>query len=112
MPEGRIPRRDVGIFTSDEMTILLENALDGFKPFLAIAAFAGLRTAEVERLDWSDVGSQYIRVRGSSSKTGAHRLVEIQPNLQAWLTRLRKQSGPVVLVANVTNAQVRLMRKV
>jgi integrase len=72
------------------MTVPLENALDRFKPFLAIAAFAGLRTAEIQRLNWADVGAQYIKVRGSNSKTGAHRLVEIQPNLQAWLAKLRK----------------------
>jgi len=111
VPQAKEVQGDVGIFTPDEMTTLLEHGLDKFKPFLAIAAFAGLRTAEVERLDWSDVGTQYIKVRGSNSKTGAHRLVEIQPNLQAWLTQLRKPSGPVVLVANVTNAQVRLIRK-
>lgn len=112
VPQAKEVQGDVGIFTPHEMTTLLANALDSFKPFLAIAAFAGLRTAEVERLDWSDVGTQYIKVRGSNSKTGAHRLVEIQPNLQAWLTQLRKESGPIVLVANVTNAQVRLIRKV
>lgn len=112
VPQAKEIQGDVGIFTPDEMSTLLANALESFKPFLAIAAFAGLRTAEVERLDWSDVGTQYIKVRGSNSKTGAHRLVEIQPNLQAWLARFRKQSGPVVLVANVTNAQVRLTRKV
>jgi integrase len=112
VPPAKEVQCDVGIFTPDEMNVLLENALDRFKPYLAIAAFAGLRTAEIERLDWRDVGVSYIKVRGCNSKTGAHRLVEIQPNLQQWLARSRKPSGPVVLVKNVTNAQVRLIEKV
>lgn len=111
VPPAKEVQGDVEIFTPDELSTLLENALDSFKPFLVIAAFAGLRTAELERLDWVDVGTQYIKVRGINSKTGAHRLVEVQPNLQAWLAQLRKESGPVVLVANVTNAQVRLIER-
>lgn len=110
VPAAKEVQGDVGIFSPDELVILLKRASEGFKPFLVIAAFAGLRTAELERLDWSDVGSQYIKVRGSNSKTGAHRLIEIQPNLHTWLAKLRKGSGPVVPFANVPNAITRLGR--
>jgi integrase len=56
--------------------------------FLTIGAFAGLRTAEIERLDWSkiDFKSNFITVDASIAKTNSRRLIPIQPNLKAWHT--------------------------
>ncbi len=53
----------------------------------AIAMFAGLRAAEVQRLDWSEVKMDrgFIEVTAGKSKTRTRRLVEILPNLKAIL---------------------------
>jgi integrase len=46
---------DVDIFTPTEMARLLAAASPEFLPCLALGAFAGLRSAEIERLEWSDI---------------------------------------------------------
>lgn len=52
---------------------------------LALRYFAGLRAAEIARLDESDIGTKYVTVPAHKAKTRARRLVTIQPNLRAWL---------------------------
>lgn len=56
----------------------------------AVAMFAGLRRAEVERLDWQEVklSRGFVEVTAAKAKTGNRRLVEIQPNLAAILEPL------------------------
>lgn len=63
----------------------------------AISLFAGLRRAEVERLDWSEVklGRGFIEVTAGKSKTKTRRLVEILPNLAAILKGGESLSGKV-----------------
>ena len=46
---------DIEIFTAEEITKILLAVRDDARPALAIGAFAGIRTAEVCRLDWSEV---------------------------------------------------------
>ena len=45
----------IGILTVDETARLLETAAPELVPYIAIGAFAGLRRAELERLDWREV---------------------------------------------------------
>src|SRR5438309_2231597 len=53
VPLWKTKDEEVEIFRPDEMTLLLALAPANLVPFLAIGAFAGLRSAEIERLDWS-----------------------------------------------------------
>lgn len=63
----------------------------------AIAMFAGLRRAEVERLEWSEVRLErgHILVTKGKSKTRTRRLVDIMPNLALILEPLVQESGKV-----------------
>jgi integrase len=85
----------IGIFTPEQMTTLLSHADERFVPYLAIGGFAGLRHAELMRLDWSDVklGQATIVVSAKAAKTSQRRIVPIQPNLRKWLMPLARQSG-------------------
>src|SRR5262249_57890698 len=76
---------------------LLENAAPELVPFIAIGAFAGLRRAELERLDWQevDLGSGLIEVTASKAKSARRRFVKIQPNLGRWLQPHAQLSGKV-----------------
>jgi integrase len=79
-----------GIFTVDELRSLLEAAQrtePSVLPMLAIGAFAGLRDAEIKRLDWSeiDLTRGHVEVTAAKAKSARRRLVPIQPNLAAWL---------------------------
>ncbi len=78
---------EIEIFTPGEMQEILSAARPEMVPWLAIAAFAGLRTAEVQRLDWSEVNlaQRHIEIKASKAKTAARRLIPITDNLAAWL---------------------------
>ena len=88
----------VGIITPAETARLLHAADDEILPAIAIGAFAGLRRAEIERLDWSevDIPGGYIEVKAAKAKSAKRRLVAISPNLKAWLQPLAQHAGPVV----------------
>jgi integrase len=88
---------EVGILSVNQIIKLLEVASDAMIPFFAIGAFAGLRRAELERMDWLqiDFESGLINVKARHSKTAARRLVTIQPNLAAWLAPYGKHSGSI-----------------
>jgi integrase len=65
---------------------------------LTIAGFAGLRTAEITRLDWREVDLQerMITVASTKAKTGSRRIVPIADNLLNWLKPVAQSQGAVV----------------
>ena len=87
----------IEIYTPNEITRLLAAAPDSFKPVLAIQAFAGLRSAEVMRLDWRDLKIErgHIEITAANAKTASRRIVPILPNLAAWLKKATKKSGKI-----------------
>ena len=111
VPVLKVANGEVEIFTADELKVLLSVAPGNLVPFLTIGAFAGLRTAEIERLDWSKVNleSGYITVDASIAKTNSRRLVPIAANLKLWLKDHKKPHGPVLDIANMTNVLRRLV---
>jgi integrase len=86
-----------GILTVSQTARLLEGASPELLPYVAIGAFAGLRRAELERLDWSDVhfDADLIEVTAKKSKTARRRFVKMQSNLREWLLSVRKHKGNV-----------------
>lgn len=88
----------VKILTPEQTARLLESADDSLRPALAINAFAGLRPAEIARLDWKEVRleREYIEVTAAKSKTASRRLVKILPNLREWLKAAPERTGPVL----------------
>ena len=94
----KVDNREVVIFTPDEIREILASAKSKMVPWLAIGAFAGLRSAEIDRLDWSEVNltERHIEIKASKAKTAARRLVPITDNLAQWLTPYAKQSGKVI----------------
>ena len=87
-----------GILTVNETARLVENASPDVLPYIAVGAFAGLRRAELERLDWSDIhfDSDLIEVTAEKAKTARRRFIRMQPNLREWLLPVRKRKGAVV----------------
>jgi integrase len=86
-----------GILTVTEAARLLEVATPDVLPYLGIGLFAGLRRAEIDRLDWSNVDfeSGLIEVTAQNSKTAQRRFVTMQPNLREWLLPLRQHKGNI-----------------
>lgn len=94
---------DIEILSVLQTARLLEAASAETLPFWAIGAFAGLRRAELERLDWSQVDfeSGLIEVKARHSKTATRRLVTMQPNLRAWLAPYRAHRRGAVCPGNL-----------
>lgn len=88
---------EIAIYTPGELSRLLEAAPADYLPTLAIQAFAGLRSAEVERIDWSavDLRGGFIHIGADDAKTRSRRLVPIAPCLADWLAPYAKRTGPV-----------------
>jgi integrase len=87
----------VGILTAVQTARLLESAPVELVPYVAIGAFAGLRRAELERLDWREVDLQsgLIEVTAANAKSARRRFVKIQPNLVRWLQPYAQLHGSV-----------------
>jgi integrase len=85
------------ILTVAQMARLLEVASAETLPYWAIGGFAGLRRAELERLEWKDVDLEggFINVSAAKAKTASRRLVTIQPNLREWLSPYSTARGLV-----------------
>lgn len=102
--------QDVQTFAPDEVARLLSHANEKLLPFIALSAFAGIRSAELERLDWSkiDMAEGHITIDASIAKTNSRRVIPMADNLKAWLQPLAKKSGRVCPYGNVTNELVKL----
>ena len=101
------PIRDIGTLTPAQMRVALDNVRDHWRPFLALAGFAGIRSEELcadrspdkSPLDWSDIdiagGSIRIRAATSKGRAGRPRIIPIQPNLARHLADIHEGAGPV-----------------
>ena len=99
----KLPDNPPEIFTVDELSALLEKATGlaaDVVSMIAIGAFAGLREAEIQRLDWTevDLARGHIEVTAAKAKSARRRIVPIQPNLAAWLQPYSGMTGLVVPV--------------
>jgi len=90
------------IFTPAQARLLLESAGTEILPAIAIGMFAGLRDAEIQRLDWSEVNLErkFIDVKAGKSKTAQRRLVTIEPTLALWLAPYAAHTSGKVIPKN------------
>jgi len=99
--EGSIPET----YQPEELRVFLANVKPEFLPWLATAAFAGVRTDEISPipgskkspLDWADFkwDRDLIIIRPATSKTKDRRVVPILPALRSWLFEFRLDAGPI-----------------
>jgi integrase len=115
----------IGILTPEQFAKVLEASSEATLPYWLLGGFAGLRRAEIERLEWKDVhfdlakykeftaalqsgdekaiakaerewrASALIEVPALKAKTASRRFVQIQDNLAAWLEPYIARSGNV-----------------
>lgn len=84
-------------YTPEEMQILLDAVQPHYLPWLVLAGFAGIRNEEMHPVPtsrkspllWSDIDLQrgLLTIRPETSKTGQRRVIEMRPNLRAWLNK-------------------------
>lgn len=94
----------IEIYSPKEIRLLLDAAANDFKPSIAIQAFSGLRTAEVQRLDWQNIKLErgHIEITAGNAKTASRRIVPILPNLAVWLKPYAKKAGLLFQGGNST----------
>lgn len=95
---------EIPIWTPGELSDLLSKVRHEFVPWIAIGAFAGIRTEEIhppantkDPLRWEDFSwdERYIKVRRETAKT-VGRIVPMLDPLPEWLADWRKAKGPVL----------------
>jgi integrase len=105
LSRAREVRGETEIYTLDEVKTLLWRVRElrpEYLPYVVIGLFAGIRPAEILRLDWKEVDfeSGLIEVKAINAKTAGRRHVPISANLRAWLEPHKKE-GPVCAEPNV-----------
>ena len=105
---------EIEIFTPAEMREMLAHADGRLIPFLTLGAFAGVRHAEIQRLEWTDINFDkgIIDIRARKAKTASRRIVPLLPNLRSWLEPHRQAEGAVCVYSNMASELYRLVRKV
>ncbi len=97
---------EIEIFTPGEIGHLLLTAHAPILPLVAIGAFAGIRSAEIRRLDWEDIkwDRGHIEIAGRKAKTAARRLVPLTDYLKPWLAPWREETGPIITLTDPAGA--------
>lgn len=88
----------VEILSPEQCAKLLHACNSDTLPSVAIGMFSGLRSSEIERLNWNKVNlSESVIILDSAvaRKTGSRRVVPIHPTLAKWLQPYAKQEGAV-----------------
>lgn len=101
---SRVKETAIEAYTPKDAAFLLANVEKRWQPYVAISLFAGVRSQELFRLEWSDVKTDHIEVSAKNSKLGERRIVPITENLSAWLKTFSQKKGPVAPVFAGGNA--------
>jgi len=101
MVEDTVPET----YSPEELKILLANVRPEFSAWLAVAAWAGMRTDEIcpitgsrkSPLDWSDIDFErdQITVRPATAKMKRRRVIPMTAALKSHLLPLKHESGPM-----------------
>jgi integrase len=101
-----VSAKDPGILSADDLKTALykaeqDDTVRQIIPYLVIAAFAGVRSAEICRLTWEDhiKLDQGVIILGSDiTKTKRRRVIQMEPTLIEWLS-VHQSTGKVVAVS-------------
>jgi integrase len=104
---------EIAILTPAQLTRLLKKSKQDYQLYFALAAFTGIRSAELLRLEWSEVNFEkgYIEVKARKAKTATRRLVPIQPNLAKWLTPYRSRKGKLFQSRRTVDSAIKFAKR-
>jgi len=92
--------KKVETFTAEELTKLFAAAPQKFQPILALAAFAGIRSSEIEALEWRHIRlmepepeDQLIHLDLDVTEESSKRTIRIHATLRNWVTGPFKLKG-------------------
>jgi len=90
------------IFTPEELTTILACCDNDYLPYFAVAAFAGIRRAEIGRLTFEHIDweQNLIHLNTEITKTNRRRTVDLEPCLMAWLSLFKDCKGRLTPAKN------------
>ncbi len=99
-------KEDPGILTPSEMERVLmkmEEVEPRLVAWTVLGAFGGLRSAERDRLKWEDLNweEEAVPLSSAITKTSRRRVVDMPPNLKAWLLKYKKEKGRIAPFSKV-----------
>lgn len=110
---AKVKKKRILIYSPDEMAALIDACRENLLAFLTIQGFAGVRTREImgddqhPPLDWGNIDfeKKEIKIPADVAKEGtSRRIIPMSNNLVSWLDPIRKEKGPICIIANTTNA--------
>jgi integrase len=104
---------EISILTPAELSKLLRKSKPDYQLYFALAAFTGIRSAELLRLEWSEINFEkgHIEVKARKAKTATRRLVPIQPNLAKWLTPYRGSKGKLFQSRRTVDSAIKFAKR-
>ena len=104
---------EIAILTPAQLTKLLRKAKPDYQLYFALAAFTGIRSAELLRLEWSEINLEkgHIEVKARKAKTATRRLVPIQPNLAKWLAPYRGRKGKLFQSRRTVDSAIKFAKR-
>lgn len=92
---AREPSLKINFYRPRDATRIITNSEGLGRLAVALGAYAGLRSAEMMRLEWKDIGATHIVVGADKAKTGERRLVPILPPLTGILKNTKRTKGKI-----------------
>ena len=105
---------EITIWKPSEFAEMLNAARPELVPNLVLGGFAGIRTAEINRLDWADIdlGGKMVKVAASKAKTRSRRIVPLCDAAIAWLKPYSARTGKVAYYAETNKYAAAVMSDV
>jgi integrase len=87
----------IGVYSPEEIHTILGNIGEELVPFIALGAFAGIRTEEIFRMNWEmiDLKKGFILLDRKFTKTHRRRIIPINQALRSWIAPLHKKTGAI-----------------
>src|SRR5215471_13753093 len=104
---------EIAILTPAQLTKLLRKSKPDYQLYFALAGFTGIRSAELLRLEWSEINFEkgHIEVKARKAKTATRRLVPIQPNLAKWLEPYRSSKGKLFKSRRTVDSAIKFAKR-
>src|SRR5262245_11911821 len=109
----RDSKGEIAILSPAELLKVLRKSKPDYQLYFAIAAFTGIRSAELLRLEWSEINFEkgHIEVKARKARTATRRLVPIQPNLAKWLEPYRSSKGKLFKSRRTVDSAIKFAKR-
>lgn len=105
---------EITIWKPSEFEEMLKATRPELIPTLVLGGFAGIRTAEINRLDWADIDleKKMVKITASKAKTRSRRIVPLCDAAIAWLKPYSERTGDVAYYAETNKYAAAIMADV